>query len=220
MQLVRSFSSRWEAVQPGNDDNMPAASCRTLQVMPYDEVPMDECTINNRHATYVVDDDNPGQRLTRRFHMYQGHRQLVGSSSCALNVKLEDDVGEGEDEVDHDHRGDEDTPLLEGISAERRCSAQQWGSGCLAVRCCTASAQVEELVHLPRTKAGCVGALARCSSTRRKSEGTVTDMCSKATTITEFARRLSTGNSHIRKMLRMMLPAGIHGMSGTLKPFG
>ncbi len=28
------------------------------------------------------------------------------------------------------------------------------------------------------------------------------------------------GNSHIKKMLRMMLPAGIHGMSGTLKPFG
>ena len=69
-------------------------------------------------------------------------------------------------------------------------------------------------------KAGCVGALARYSSTRRKSEGTVTDMCSKATTITDFARRSSAGNSHIRKMLRMMLPAGIHGISGTLKPFG
>jgi len=27
-------------------------------------------------------------------------------------------------------------------------------------------------------------------------------------------------NSHIRKMLRMMLPAGIHGISGTLKPLG
>ena len=28
------------------------------------------------------------------------------------------------------------------------------------------------------------------------------------------------GNSHIKKMLRMMLPAGIHGISGTLNPLG
>ena len=44
-------------------------------------------------------------------------------TSGALDVVLQDDVGEGEDEVQHDDDGDEDAPLLERVPAERRCAA-------------------------------------------------------------------------------------------------
>ena len=53
-------------------------------------------------------------------------KQGLGLSGYALDLMLEDDVGEREDEVDDDHGGDEDAPLLEGIGTESRCIARYW----------------------------------------------------------------------------------------------
>ena len=148
-----------------------------------------------------------------------GNRQTHAQGCDALDVELEDDVGEGKQEVQHDDDADEDAPLPEGILSERGCTAQSTGfnvmedpvsSGRRGGLC---SSSVVLLKVVSPLQIPTFNRPARDSGDTRPQQ-IYPARC-------KWRHGLILWRDlHIRKMLRMMLPAGIHGMRGTLKPLG